>query len=92
MPGTRTTRKYTRKMRNPAAAPDAGESNMSFENSAPPGYKKRLDTRLYDFLVDYNAGLMWIDRKYTLEDPNRHERLEAHKKNGVKRLMEIIGE
>ena len=91
MPGTRTPRKYTKRKINPALSPDAGEVELRFEKSADPGHKQRLDTRLYDFLVDYNAGLMWIDRKYTLEDPNRHERLEAHKKNGVKRLMEICG-
>ena len=91
MPGTRTTRKYTRKMRNPAAAPDAGESNMSFENSAPPDFKRRLDTRLYDYLTDYDARLINIERKYPLGDRERPGMIEAHKKNGVKRIMEICG-
>jgi len=90
MPGTRTPRQYTRRI-NPTLSPDAGIVAMQFEKSADPGHKRRLDTRLYDFLVDYNAGLMWIDRKYTLDDPGRGERLEAHKKNGVKRIMEICG-
>lgn len=92
MPGTRTPKKCTkRKMRNPTAGPDAGDVNIRFENSATPGYKKRLDIRLYDFLVDYNAGLMWIAYKYPISDEARRERLEAHKKNGVKRIMEICG-
>ena len=90
MPGTRTPRQYTRRI-NPTLSPDAGIVAMQFEKSADPGHKRRLDTRLYDFLVDYNAGLMWIDRKYTLDDPRRGERLEAHKKNGVKKIMEICG-
>jgi|GEM_PF-5948796 len=49
-----------------------------------------LETQLNDYLVDYNVRLIEIEHKYPLGNKERAEWLLAHRKNGVKRLMEIV--
>jgi hypothetical protein len=46
---------------------------------------------LNDFLVNYNACLINIDIKYPLGHKDRPEWIEVHRKNGVKRILQIVG-
>jgi hypothetical protein len=66
-----------------------GPVAMSFKNSHSPE-ERHIDSVLGRYLSDYGAGLIIIDHKYPLGDKERPEWIEAHEKNGVKRIKEIM--
>jgi hypothetical protein len=60
------------------------------QESPTPLAAASLEHQVNDYLIIYNAGLLEIDRKYPLGDPERPEWIIAHRKNAVKRLKGII--
>ncbi len=57
---------------------------------APKASGKSLDKQFSDLLEDYNVRLMRIDQRYPLGNPDRPDWIEAHRRNGIARIKEII--
>ncbi len=54
------------------------------------GKKVGLASELNKYLIAYGARLIEIDHKYPFGDPERWQWLIAHRRNGVKRLRQIL--
>jgi hypothetical protein len=88
--GTAKTLEHKEKLK------DAAEKNVRAKKSTAPATTKSapavsIETQLNQFLIDYDVRLIEIDYRYPLGHKDRADWLVAHRKNGVKRLMEIMG-
>jgi hypothetical protein len=67
-------------------------SRIRFDGSVLETKSYDLASRLNDYLIAYDARLLEIDYKYPPGNPERLDWLTAHRKNGVKRIEEIMQE
>ncbi len=102
MPGTRVRRKYTRKQQEATdnrkqfqpstfdqSNPDAGLVAIKFKNSQTRS-KKDLGKQLNEYLINYDARLLEIDRKYPLGCKDRPELIVIHRQNAAKHILEMV--
>jgi hypothetical protein len=96
MPGMRKHRPYSEKQKMATVNSFKRRQhtdevrNTHFKGSLTTGIPGGLNARLDEYLVDYDARLIEIDHKYPFGNPERPEWLIAHRKNGIKRIGELL--
>ncbi len=64
--------------------------SIRLRGSLTSGKKDHWLLQLKNYLIAYDARLIEIDKKYPFGNPDRSGWLLAHRKNGLKRIRQIV--